>query len=67
MVISTYNVIPFQGVCESVLYGMPHILKPTACWKLDWEELERNHHHFNALCQHLQKRVRIRVMRLSHS
>ena len=47
-----------QGVCESVLYGTPHILKPTTCWKLDWEELERNHHHFNALCQLLQSRVR---------
>ena len=47
-----------QGVCESVLYGTPHILKPTTCWKLDWEELERNHHHFNALCQLLQNRVR---------
>ena len=52
--------LTLQGVCESVLYGTPHILKPTTCWKLDWEELERNHHHFNALCQLLQNRVRTR-------
>ena len=52
--------LTLQGICESVLYGTPHILKPTTCWKLDWEELERNHHHFNALCQLLQNRVRTR-------
>ena len=29
-----------RGVCESVLFGIPRILKPTSYWKLDWEDLE---------------------------
>ena len=46
-----------QGVCESVLFGMPLSLRPTACWRLDWEELERNQQMFTALCRSLQQKV----------
>ena len=46
-----------QGVCESVLYGQPLTLRPTACWRLDWEELERNQQLFLALCHSLQNKV----------
>ena len=46
-----------QGVCESVLFGLPVVLRPTACWRLDWEELERNQHTFSALCRVLQLKV----------
>uniref|UniRef100_S4RFQ2 Meiosis 1 associated protein n=1 Tax=Petromyzon marinus TaxID=7757 RepID=S4RFQ2_PETMA len=45
-----------EGVCESVLYGLPLILKPTSCWKLDWEELETNRQYFHALSHSLKVR-----------
>ncbi|XP_060043548.1 meiosis 1 arrest protein isoform X2 [Erinaceus europaeus] len=45
-----------SGVCESLTYGLPIILKPTSCWKLDWDELESNQQHFHALCHSLLKR-----------
>ncbi|NXM72505.1 M1AP protein, partial [Serilophus lunatus] len=45
-----------EGVCESVLYGLPFIIKPTNCWQLDWDELETNQHSFHALCHSLLKR-----------
>ncbi|KFV55639.1 Meiosis 1 arrest protein, partial [Tyto alba] len=45
-----------EGVCESVLYGLPFIIKPTSCWQLDWDDLEINQHSFHALCHSLLKR-----------
>ncbi|NXA56785.1 M1AP protein, partial [Nothocercus julius] len=45
-----------EGVCESVLYGLPFIIRPTSCWQLDWDELETNQHSFHALCYSLLKR-----------
>ena len=33
------------------------MMRPTACWKLEWEELETNQQHFTALCKTLQDRV----------
>ncbi|XP_072897916.1 meiosis 1 arrest protein [Hemitrygon akajei] len=45
-----------DGVCESILYGLPLIIRPTNCWKLDWDELETNHQNFHALCHTLKKR-----------
>ncbi|KFP77301.1 Meiosis 1 arrest protein, partial [Acanthisitta chloris] len=45
-----------EGVCESVLYGLPFIIKPTSCWQLDWDELETNQHSFHALCHSLLKK-----------
>ena len=35
----------------------PYIVRPTVCWKLDWEELESNRQHFYALCSVLKERV----------
>ncbi|XP_068129730.1 meiosis 1 arrest protein isoform X2 [Hyperolius riggenbachi] len=43
-----------QGICGSMLYGLPSVLTPTACWELDWEELESNQENFHALCHQLQ-------------
>ncbi|NXS52326.1 M1AP protein, partial [Brachypteracias leptosomus] len=48
--------LKYEGVCESVLYGLPFIIKPTSCWRLDWDELEINQHSFHALCCSLLKR-----------
>uniref|UniRef100_A0A8C3YLK3 Meiosis 1 associated protein n=1 Tax=Catagonus wagneri TaxID=51154 RepID=A0A8C3YLK3_9CETA len=45
-----------SGVCESLTYGLPFILRPTSCWQLDWDELEINQQHFHALCHSLLKR-----------
>lgn len=46
-----------NGVCESVLFGTPYIINATYCWKLDWEELENNQLHFQALCHYLRDMV----------
>ncbi|XP_048825796.1 meiosis 1 arrest protein isoform X3 [Brienomyrus brachyistius] len=43
-----------EGVCQSVLYGLPLIIRPTSCCHLDWDEMEMNHHHFHALCHTLR-------------
>ncbi|XP_060689173.1 meiosis 1 arrest protein [Hemiscyllium ocellatum] len=45
-----------DGVCESVFYGLPLIIRPTNCWRLDWDELEINHQNFHALCHSLKKK-----------
>ncbi|XP_075703236.1 meiosis 1 arrest protein [Rhinoderma darwinii] len=42
------------GICGSLLYGPPTILTPTACWELDWDQLEANQDNFHALCKCLQ-------------
>ncbi|EDO38400.1 predicted protein, partial [Nematostella vectensis] len=50
------QLIKASAICESVLYGMPYIVRPTVCWKLDWEELEANQQYFYALSRALQER-----------
>ncbi|XP_059210398.1 meiosis 1 arrest protein [Centropristis striata] len=45
-----------DGVCESVLYGLPLVIRPTNCWQLDWDEMEANHNLFHALCHTLRSR-----------
>ncbi|XP_054609252.1 meiosis 1 arrest protein isoform X2 [Dunckerocampus dactyliophorus] len=45
-----------DGVCESLLYGLPLVIHPTTCWQLDWDEMESNHNLFHALCYTLQSR-----------
>ncbi|XP_053485249.1 meiosis 1 arrest protein [Ictalurus furcatus] len=45
-----------EGVCQSVLYGLPLVIRPTTCWQLDWEEMESNHQTFHALCHTLRTR-----------
>lgn len=41
-------------MCESVLYGLPLVIRPTTCWQLDWDEIETNHNLFHALCHTLR-------------
>ncbi|XP_063165868.1 meiosis 1 arrest protein isoform X2 [Candoia aspera] len=45
-----------DGVCASVLSGLPLVIRPTSCWQLSWEELEANQQSFQALCHCLWKR-----------
>ena len=51
-----------QGVCESVVFGVPLILRPTLCWKLEWEELEGNQQRFHAFCKLLTEKVCVFVL-----
>ncbi|XP_066536895.1 meiosis 1 arrest protein isoform X2 [Hoplias malabaricus] len=53
-----------DGVCQSVLYGLPLIVRPTTCWQLDWDEMESNHQTFHALCHILRNRDWILLVRL---
>ncbi|XP_006811757.1 meiosis 1 arrest protein-like [Saccoglossus kowalevskii] len=50
------KLIKADSVCESVLYGVPLMVRPTACWKLDWEELDTNQQNFQAFCHLLQEK-----------
>lgn len=48
-----FRTLRADGVCESVLYGLPLVLLPTTCWQLDWDEMEANNNFFHALCHTL--------------
>ncbi|XP_037532776.1 meiosis 1 arrest protein [Nematolebias whitei] len=50
------KVLHADGVCESVLYGLPLVVRPTTCWQLDWDEMESNSSLFQALCHTLRSR-----------
>ncbi|XP_051985181.1 meiosis 1 arrest protein [Xyrauchen texanus] len=50
------KVLYADGVCQSVLYGLPFVIRPTSCWQLDWDEMETNHQTFHALCHTLRTR-----------
>ncbi|XP_013874518.1 meiosis 1 arrest protein [Austrofundulus limnaeus] len=50
------KVLHADGVCESVLYGLPLVVRPTTCWQLDWDEMETNNSLFQALCHTLRSR-----------
>ncbi|XP_053111658.1 meiosis 1 arrest protein isoform X2 [Hemicordylus capensis] len=43
-----------EGLCQSLLWGLPLLIRPTGCWRLDWEELEANQQRFQALCHCLR-------------
>ncbi|XP_061438956.1 meiosis 1 arrest protein [Rhineura floridana] len=45
-----------EGLCASLLFGLPLVVRPTNCWQLNWDELEANQHRFQALCHCLRKR-----------
>ncbi|XP_062579160.1 meiosis 1 arrest protein-like [Saccostrea cucullata] len=54
--IAITDMIPLQNVCESIVFGVPLILQATSCWKLEWEELEKNQQQFKALCYILMEK-----------
>ncbi|XP_071956022.1 meiosis 1 arrest protein-like [Antedon mediterranea] len=56
MQLTAIKLVRANGLCESIVFGMPFVLQPTLCWKLDWEELDTNQQHFAALCQHLHEK-----------
>ncbi|KAK5893696.1 hypothetical protein CgunFtcFv8_006544 [Champsocephalus gunnari] len=55
-----------DGVCESVLYGLPLVIRPTTCWQLDWDEMESNHNLFHALCHTLRSRDMFLLLQVEH-
>ncbi|XP_059150880.1 meiosis 1 arrest protein-like [Physella acuta] len=46
-------------LCESVLFGVPLVVVATACWRMDWELLEKNQHHFHSLCHALTEKDQV--------
>ncbi|CAH1785727.1 unnamed protein product [Owenia fusiformis] len=58
------NLISSDSLCESVLFGMPYIMRPTSCWKIDWDELEINQQHFNALTSLLKNKELVILARI---
>ena len=60
-------VLEERGVCETVLFGTPRILKPTSYWKLDWEDLEENQERFHATAHCLGERKQCLLVKQSCS
>uniref|UniRef100_A0A096MFJ6 Meiosis 1 associated protein n=1 Tax=Poecilia formosa TaxID=48698 RepID=A0A096MFJ6_POEFO len=58
------KVLHADGVCESVLYGLPLVIRPTTCWQLDWDEMETNNSLFHALCQTLRNQDLFLLLRV---
>ncbi|XP_019718773.1 meiosis 1 arrest protein [Hippocampus comes] len=52
------------GVCQSVLYGLPLVVIPTACWRLNWDEIETNQHRFQALNRTLQDQGQVLLLQV---
>ncbi|XP_054719099.1 meiosis 1 arrest protein-like [Uloborus diversus] len=50
------SLVKKEGMCESLLFGYPLIVTATRCWKMDWEELERNQHNFAAVTRYLYEK-----------
>ncbi|XP_052800879.1 meiosis 1 arrest protein-like [Mya arenaria] len=42
-------ILPVSHICDSVVFGMPMIANATSCWRIDWDELERNQQLFYTL------------------
>ncbi|KAI6645992.1 hypothetical protein LOD99_13245 [Oopsacas minuta] len=60
-------VLEENGICESVLFGIPRVLRPTSYWKLDWEDLEDNQERFHAIAQNLSERKQYILVKQSCS
>ncbi|XP_038053650.1 meiosis 1 arrest protein-like [Patiria miniata] len=60
----TIQMAQVAGICDSIVFGMPLLVRPTSCWKLDWDELESNQQHFHALCHLLHEKNLALVARL---
>ncbi|XP_039189869.1 meiosis 1 arrest protein isoform X2 [Crotalus tigris] len=43
-----------DGICASLLFGLPLVLRATSCWQLSWDELEANQQNFQAFCHCLR-------------
>lgn len=55
--VTVTQVVKADGVCESVLYGAPMLLRPSTSYALPWGELETHQHTFQALAEWLAREV----------
>ncbi|XP_077157549.1 meiosis 1 arrest protein isoform X2 [Paroedura picta] len=60
------RVLKVEGLCASLLFGIPLIIRATSCWRLNWDELEANQHSFQALCHCLRERGWALLARSEH-
>ncbi|KAH3752614.1 meiosis 1 arrest protein-like [Dreissena polymorpha] len=58
------SLVPVTAVCDSIVFDMPLVAKATACWKMEWDDLEKNHQLLIALCQALGKEEKAMVASL---
>ncbi|XP_039251164.2 meiosis 1 arrest protein-like [Styela clava] len=49
------KVVPSEAICESIIFGRPVVLVTSACWQMDWDELETNQNQFMSLCKRLER------------
>ncbi|XP_053384829.1 meiosis 1 arrest protein-like [Mercenaria mercenaria] len=47
------GLVPLTTICDSLVFGMPMIAQPTSCWKIDWDDLEKNQQLFKSFCHTL--------------
>ncbi|XP_071809144.1 meiosis 1 arrest protein-like isoform X1 [Asterias amurensis] len=64
--LSAVEMAKVTGICDSIVFGTPLLVRPTSCWKLDWDELESNQQHFQALCHVLHEKNVALIARLDH-
>ncbi len=57
------RLVAADGVCESVLYGNPHLLLPTTSFKLTWDQLLDQQHRFQALAVALDAQRAVALVR----
>ncbi|XP_060077619.1 meiosis 1 arrest protein-like [Ylistrum balloti] len=55
-----------SAMCDSIVFGMPMIAQPTACWKIDWDDLEKNQQTFRCLVHLLLKKEMIMIGQLEN-
>jgi len=51
-----------EGLCDSVVFGIPYVLSPTRCHNLSFDELELNAHQFHALIQVMNEKKVILIL-----
>ncbi|OWF49024.1 meiosis 1 arrest protein-like [Mizuhopecten yessoensis] len=56
-----------SAICDSVVFGMPMIAQPTACWKIDWDDLERNQQTFQSLVHVLLEKEMVMMGQLENA
>ncbi|XP_033751890.1 meiosis 1 arrest protein-like [Pecten maximus] len=55
-----------SSMCDSIVFGMPMIAQPTACWKIDWDDLEKNQQTFRCLVHLLLEKEMVMLGQLEN-
>ncbi|CAG2245782.1 unnamed protein product [Mytilus edulis] len=64
--IKILGLLSSQDLCDSIVYGMPMIALATNCWKIDWDDLEKNQQLFKALCYKLVEKDQVIIGELEN-